>query len=431
MELQKTSILKKNKLKNKNIQKPSKTSLLENLSPRQLQGHPVCCSIAALPFGTIPPPLQNIYIPPWKSRSSSPDLQMDFENLCSTSNLSNVLKTRPPWKNLDISGLQSPVPHPEWQQLRRSVHLMTTRRFLKKHPFGVSKTQTLHDCVANGYKMNKTLKLSRTPLLVLKFTSQHLGLWGSMAQPSLDSKASKNSATSLTLRAIGPLIECNPSRGPDVVVGVRPGETRKPTVPQKAAGVRTEPPISVPLASQHWKLASAAAEPPLLPPAVVRVSHGETVVGKMQLKDCEPCREALELGISLQKSPKIHSEILFNSGPSCSILQSIWPPAFLKFKKGKEQANLAHWIHAQVNCWVLYSKCSICRDLRKILGRWSSRQWWLPLIPAVLLAGHSLQQCGQHARASPRWTWPLLLHECPAINMALSTPEKQATEKGC
>lgn len=78
---------KKNKLKNKNIQKPWKTSLLENQSPRQLQGHPVCCSIAALPFGTIPPPLQNIYIPPWKSRSSSPDLQMDFENLCSTSNL--------------------------------------------------------------------------------------------------------------------------------------------------------------------------------------------------------------------------------------------------------------------------------------------------------------------------------------------------------
>ena len=56
-------------------------SLLKNPSPRQLQGHPDCCSIAALPSGTTPPPLQNIYIPPWKSQSSSPDLQMDLENL--------------------------------------------------------------------------------------------------------------------------------------------------------------------------------------------------------------------------------------------------------------------------------------------------------------------------------------------------------------
>ena len=156
MELQKTSILKKK------TQEQEHTKAIKNISPRKPISSPTSRTSRLL-FNSCAAFRHNSstsaeYL--WKSRSSSPDLQMDFENLCCTSNLSNVSRTHPPWKNLDISGLQSPVPHPEWQQLRRSLHLMTTRRFSKKHVFGVSKTQTLYDCVANGYKMNKTFKNS-------------------------------------------------------------------------------------------------------------------------------------------------------------------------------------------------------------------------------------------------------------------------------
>ena len=39
-----------------------------------------------------------------------------------------------------------------------------------------------------------------------------------------------------------------------------------PTMPQKAAGWRIEPPVSVPIAPGQRRAATAAAEPPELPP---------------------------------------------------------------------------------------------------------------------------------------------------------------------
>jgi hypothetical protein len=41
----------------------------------------------------------------------------------------------------------------------------------------------------------------------------------------------------------------------------------KPTIPQQDAGIRIEPPESVPIAASASPAASAAAEPPLEPPA--------------------------------------------------------------------------------------------------------------------------------------------------------------------
>src|SRR5512146_754223 len=56
----------------------------------------------------------------------------------------------------------------------------------------------------------------------------------------------RKSATSATLRAIGPLVD----RGDQVDEsdGTRPGVGRKPTTLQNAAGLRSEPPVSLPLA---------------------------------------------------------------------------------------------------------------------------------------------------------------------------------------
>src|SRR5262249_20300358 len=76
------------------------------------------------------------------------------------------------------------------------------------------------------------------------------------------------SATSLTVRAIGPgtwRVDHGVSTGQ---AGTRPGAPRKPTTLQKLAGLRSEPPVSLPSAIGTMPQASATAAPPLEPPHV-------------------------------------------------------------------------------------------------------------------------------------------------------------------
>jgi hypothetical protein len=47
-----------------------------------------------------------------------------------------------------------------------------------------------------------------------------------------------------------------------------------PTTPQNEAGWRMLPPVSLPRAAKHWLAATAAADPPLLPPGTWFVSQG-------------------------------------------------------------------------------------------------------------------------------------------------------------
>ncbi|EEF27541.1 conserved hypothetical protein [Ricinus communis] len=67
-------------------------------------------------------------------------------------------------------------------------------------------------------------------------------------------------ATSATLRAIGPGVSRRRLVG------------RNPTTPHSAAGMRTEPPVSVPTAAGASRAASSAPQPPLLPPAMSSAS---------------------------------------------------------------------------------------------------------------------------------------------------------------
>jgi hypothetical protein len=71
---------------------------------------------------------------------------------------------------------------------------------------------------------------------------------------------------SATERAIGPATE----RGDHDVTSVatRPGDGRSPTTLQNAAGLRSEPPVSLPSAIGSIRAATATAAPPLLPPQV-------------------------------------------------------------------------------------------------------------------------------------------------------------------
>src|SRR5687767_10008539 len=78
--------------------------------------------------------------------------------------------------------------------------------------------------------------------------------------------ALRNSATSATVRAIGPDTESGDHEVDSLTT--RPGDGRSPTTLQNAAGLRSEPPVSLPSAIGNIRAATALAAPPLLPPHV-------------------------------------------------------------------------------------------------------------------------------------------------------------------
>src|SRR5665213_4122130 len=69
--------------------------------------------------------------------------------------------------------------------------------------------------------------------------------------------------------------------------GTRPDEGRKPTTLQNAAGLRSEPPVSVPLTTGANPQANETAAPPEEPPHVFVRSYGLRVAPKTLLNVCE------------------------------------------------------------------------------------------------------------------------------------------------
>src|SRR6185312_5375669 len=84
---------------------------------------------------------------------------------------------------------------------------------------------------------------------------------------------SSNAAASRTVRASGPLVE-KPSWPPNGASDTRPRAGLIPKTPQHDAGMRIEPPPSVPCAAGARHDATATAAPPLDPPGVRSVLHG-------------------------------------------------------------------------------------------------------------------------------------------------------------
>src|ERR1700759_4189469 len=100
--------------------------------------------------------------------------------------------------------------------------------------------------------------------------------------------ASSRSARSSTLRAIGPFTPRLRSIFAAGVCATRPMLGRMPTMPQKLAGWRSEPPMSVPWASQAVPVASATAAPPEEPAAEREVAQGLRVAPNTSLKELAP-----------------------------------------------------------------------------------------------------------------------------------------------
>ena len=128
--------------------------------------------------------------------------------------------------------------------------------------------------------------------------------------------AESSSATSATVRAIGPSTEKGAQPSSAGHVGTRPGEGRKPTTLQKLAGLRSEPPMSLPSAIGTMPEASATAAPPLEPPHVLVGSYGLSVRPKTSLNVCEPAPNSgvLVLPIVMAPAALMRSTI----SPSCS-----------------------------------------------------------------------------------------------------------------
>ena len=74
--------------------------------------------------------------------------------------------------------------------------------------------------------------------------------------------ALSSNAVSATVRPIGPTTDSTFQPWARRSVGTRPGVGRKPTMPQKAAGLRNDPPVSEPWQSGAMPVASATADPP-------------------------------------------------------------------------------------------------------------------------------------------------------------------------
>src|SRR3954447_365019 len=90
-------------------------------------------------------------------------------------------------------------------------------------------------------------------------------------------------------------------------LGMRPAVVRRPTIPQKAAGIRIEQPKSVPCASGAMPLATAAAEPPDEPAGLSAGSHGLRVAPNSSLTVFAPAANSGVLVLPRMMAPALRS----------------------------------------------------------------------------------------------------------------------------
>src|ERR1700745_2667204 len=112
-----------------------------------------------------------------------------------------------------------------------------------------------------------------------------------------------SSAVSETVRPIGPITPKVDHAFPCGACGTRPGEVRNPTTLQKAAGLRSDPPLSLPSAIGSMPQARLTAAPPLLPPHVLVRSYGFLVAPNTALKVCEPAPNSGVLVLPITIAP--------------------------------------------------------------------------------------------------------------------------------
>src|SRR5579864_858543 len=115
--------------------------------------------------------------------------------------------------------------------------------------------------------------------------------------------ASRKSARSATLRAMGPCTASGLHRLPTVPRVTLPGDGRSPTIEQWLPGPRSEPPWSLPCASQTSPVASDTAPPPVEPPQVSEVFQGLRVRPNTSLNVLPPAPNSGVLDLPITTPP--------------------------------------------------------------------------------------------------------------------------------
>src|SRR2546423_15332779 len=98
-------------------------------------------------------------------------------------------------------------------------------------------------------------------------------------------------AASAAERVIGPAWSRLQDRPITPCLGTRPKVGLSPVIPQYAAGIRIEPPVSVPIASGISRAATAAPDPEDEPPVVRVRSHGLRQGPKARLSGPPPAHQ--------------------------------------------------------------------------------------------------------------------------------------------
>ncbi len=111
---------------------------------------------------------------------------------------------------------------------------------------------------------------------------------------------------SATSRAIGPTWSKLGASGKQPSIGTSPYVGLKPTIPQQAAGMRTEPPESVPSAASTCPSTSAAALPPLEPPGTRPGAIGIGHVAVVRVLRRDPPGELVQVGLADRDVAGLH-----------------------------------------------------------------------------------------------------------------------------
>ena len=83
----------------------------------------------------------------------------------------------------------------------------------------------------------------------------------------------------------------------------RPYVGLRPTTPESDAGWRMLPPVSVPVAKNAWPEATAALEPPELPPGTLDSSHGLRTGPYAEFSLLEPMANSSQLVLPSSTAP--------------------------------------------------------------------------------------------------------------------------------
>ena len=83
----------------------------------------------------------------------------------------------------------------------------------------------------------------------------------------------------------------------------------RPTTPQSAAGWRIEPPVSEPSAIGVSRAATAAAEPPLVPPGMRSSAHGFRTGPNAEFSFDDPIANSSQLVLPTMTAPAVSSRV--------------------------------------------------------------------------------------------------------------------------